>query len=133
MVAVLDACSMIAYLRGEPGGDVVNSIISNPINRCYAHVVNLMEVYYEFWRADSPRRAESAISDLLSDHIFPRDDIDTAFWKSVGAVKAQHALAIGDCFAIALCQKLKGELVTSDHHEMDALASAGVCPILFIR
>ena len=51
MNRVLDACAMIAFLRGEPGADVVRAILHNPSDACYAHAINLCEVYYDFVRA----------------------------------------------------------------------------------
>jgi hypothetical protein len=46
----LDACAMIAYLRGEPGGEVVDGFLTTPGTTCYAHTINLLEVYYDFIR-----------------------------------------------------------------------------------
>ena len=40
-----DACAMIAYLRGEPGGAVVDGFLNTPADRCYAHTINLLEMY----------------------------------------------------------------------------------------
>src|SRR5579859_979727 len=37
----LDACAMIAYLRGEPGGTVVDGFLNTPADTCYAHTINL--------------------------------------------------------------------------------------------
>lgn len=42
---ILDACAMIAYLRGEPGGEVVDRLLQDPAEVCFAHVLNLCEVY----------------------------------------------------------------------------------------
>ena len=42
----LDACAMIAYLQGEVGGSVVQSLLADPSTTCYAHSVNLCEVFY---------------------------------------------------------------------------------------
>ena len=64
MAAVLDGCAMIAYLRGEPGGDLVYSIISNPANTSHAHVINLLEVYYEFRRVSGPIASSPPDPDL---------------------------------------------------------------------
>ena len=133
MAAVLDACAMIAYLRGEPGADVVASILSNPANVCYAHAVNLAEVYYYFLNMADQTRAENAIRDLATDYVHFRDDMDPTFWKSVASLKAAHGIALGDCFCLALAQRIGGEIVTSDHGEFDPLVSLGLCPINFIR
>lgn len=50
MIYVLDACAMIAFLRAEQGGDLVQAILRNPENECFAHAVNLVEVHYDFCR-----------------------------------------------------------------------------------
>jgi predicted nucleic acid-binding protein len=42
-------------------------------------------------------------------------------------------MSLADAFAVALTQRLGGTLVTSDHHEFDAIAEEDVCPVLFIR
>jgi uncharacterized protein with PIN domain len=44
---VFDASALIAFLRDEPGAEVVESALSVP-EKCYAHALNLCEVYYDF-------------------------------------------------------------------------------------
>ena len=43
---VFDACAIIAYMEGEPGGDAVAALLSDSAAACYAHSLNLCEVYY---------------------------------------------------------------------------------------
>ena len=78
MRSAIDASGMIAYLRAEPGGEKVRALLASPGGECFAHVLNLCEVYYDFMR--------------------------------VG-----------------------GGVVTSDHHEFDAVAPLGIVPVRFIR
>jgi uncharacterized protein with PIN domain len=40
MNRILDACAMIAFLRDEPGAEVVEAILTHPTDRCFAHAVN---------------------------------------------------------------------------------------------
>jgi predicted nucleic acid-binding protein len=42
-------------------------------------------------------------------------------------------VSLADCCAIALTNRVGGTLLTSDHHELDPIASLGVCSITFIR
>lgn len=133
MIFVLDACAMIAYLRNELGGAVVDALLGDPANTCYAHVVNLMEVYYDFLRTAGRRRADAAIGALVNAGVQPRRDIGTRFWKYVGTLKAAHRIAVGDCFCIALAQRLNAQAITSDHREFDPLVPLNLCPIRFIR
>jgi hypothetical protein len=76
---VLDACAMIAYLKGEPGGPVVMSLLRDPDASCYAHSVNLCEVYYDFLRRSDPRTARRALNDLSSDGVIERPDMGKRF------------------------------------------------------
>jgi len=38
---------MVAYTEGEAGGTVVAALLSDPAAVCYAHSINLCEVYYQ--------------------------------------------------------------------------------------
>jgi len=134
MICVLDACAMIALLRGEPGEDVVWTHLCDPASACYAHALNLCEVYYDFYRVGGEAVARSAINDLKYLGVSERNDLDEAFWQEVGRVKAIYRkVSLADCCALALAARLGGSLLTSDHHEFDALAALGNWPIVFIR
>lgn len=74
------------------------------------------------------------ITDLYGLGVVERRDFEMAFWQEAGRLKAVHRrVSLADCCAMALTLRLGGELVTSDHHELDALAVAGICPINFFR
>src|SRR3712207_6314863 len=124
---------MLAYLKGEPGADVVDTLLRDPASICYAHVVNLCEVYYDFIRRSDERTARAAIKDLYADGVRERKDLNRKFWQRVGQLKARGGISLADCFCIALAQKLFGEVVTSDHREFDPLVPLSICSIRFIR
>ncbi len=134
MVYVLDACAMIAYLRGEPGAARVAEILDDQEDWCVAHVVNLCEVFYDFHRSCGEVVALAALNDLATAGVNERDQMSTALWQDAGALKANHRrVSLADCFAIALARKLEATILTADHHEFDPLALQGVCAIEFIR
>ena|SRR2546421_5766933 len=133
MNIVLDACAMIALLRTEIGEDIVWNHLSNPNNACFAHAINLCEVYYDFRRDSGEAPADEAIRDLKDLGVIERTDLDEAFWKDAGTLKAGGGISLPDCLAVALTNRLGGTLLTSDHREFDPVAAAGVCPITFIR
>ncbi len=133
MIFVLDACAMIAWLRNEPGADVVDRAVRDVNSQCLAHAINLCEVYYDAVRKDSEARAQDVLNDLQAVGIVERNDLDQAFWQEAGKLKAKGKISIADCFAITLTNRIGGSLLTSDHHELDAVAAVGVCPITFIR
>ena len=133
MIHVLDAGPMVAYLKAEPGAPVVAQTFTDNPGECYAHILNLAEVYYLFFRRGGISTAEAAIQTLLDAGVIPREDADSVFWKAAAAFKGRHPLALPDGFCLALAQKLSGIVVTTDHAEFDPLTPLGYCPILFIR
>lgn len=134
MTYVIDSSAMIAFLRNEIGAGTVAAILTDSGNEVCAHVLNLCEVFYDFARSDGEAAAKSAVNELLDAGVIERSDLDVAFWQQAGNLKAIYRrVSLADCFALALTLRLGGELVTSDHHELDALAAAGVCPIKFFR
>jgi len=134
MNCVLDACAMIAFLRGEAGAEVVRGILHDPADRCFAHAINLCEVYYHFFRVADVQTARSALRDLAATGIQTRHDMNAPFWMGVGELKGRiRKVSLADCFAVELSRRLAGEVVTSDHHEFDELATLQVCRVRFIR
>jgi uncharacterized protein with PIN domain len=81
---VLDASAMLAYLKGEAGAPLVDALLKNPAEPCYAHAINLCEVYYDFIRRSDERTAREAIADLLADGVIERKDMSRRFWLGVG-------------------------------------------------
>jgi PIN domain nuclease of toxin-antitoxin system len=130
---ILDACAMIAYLRGEPGGSLVEGFLQDQVSACYSHSINLCEVYYALIRNSDEPTARQAIDDLLAAGVLERTDMDRGFWSRAGEHKARGNISLPDCFCLALAQELSGQVVTSDHGEFDAIVPLGLCPIFFIR
>ena len=133
MTYILDANAMIAILNDEPGAELLGRILSPKGTVRYAHAINVCEVFYDALRESGEDKAQEALADIQSLGIETRSDMDDELWQSAGRVKASHRISLADAFAIAFTLKVNGRLLTSDHHELDALASAGVCPITFFR
>lgn len=101
MTYILDACAMIAYLRGEAGADVVSAILIDSMHEPLAHALNLCEVYYDFYRASGADVADGAVQDLMRVGVRIRSDISPEFWKAAGALKASlRRISLADCFAV---------------------------------
>jgi predicted nucleic acid-binding protein len=134
MNIVLDAGAMIAFLRGEPGKEVVRDHLSDAGNACHAHALNLCEVHYDFIRLAGDRAAKAALRDLRRVGVRPARSLSAGFWMRVGYLKGTiRKVSIADCFAITLAEELDATILTSDHHEFDPLAERGVCRVTFIR
>ena len=134
MSIVLDAGPMIAYLSTEPGGDLVREFLEDGDVPIFAHVVNLAEVFYHYSRDADVLSARRFIAALHADGVVARADLDTALWEDAAQLKADwRRISLADCFGIALARKLGADFVTTDHHELDVLDTAGVCSFVFIR
>lgn len=130
---VLDASAMLAYLRAEPGGDMVRDFLEDADVPIYAHTINLCEVFYDFVRTDDVIMARSIMRILKADGVAERADIDRALWEDAATLKAGHKMSLADAFGVALTRRLNADFVTADHHELDAVAAAGLCEVTFIR
>lgn len=133
MIYILDASAIIAWLRNEPGADVVDTAIRDLNSQRLVHTINLCEVYYDAYRNTGELHAEAVVADLAAVGVIERNDLDQAFWKEAGKLKAGGGVSLADCFAITLTTRMGGTLLTSDHGEMDKIAAAGICSITFIR
>jgi PIN domain nuclease of toxin-antitoxin system len=129
----LDAGAMIAFLDDEPGAEVVEDVLTEPGSTCYAHFLNLAEVYYIYFRRGGTMMAQDAVQSFQDAGTVVRDDNDTAYWQAAATFKGSHAMSLPDAFCLALAQRLGGTVVTTDHAEFDPLVPLGYCPILFIR
>jgi ribonuclease VapC len=129
MAAVLDACAMIAYLRGEPGSEMVKDFIELP--DCCAHGINLCEVGYKFSQAAGETVSRSALRDIYRAGVRIREDLDADFRRSVIRFKAQYPfLSLADCCVLALAKRLDAKLVTADREFKKASQEV---KIVFIR
>ena len=134
MIYVLDACAIIAFLRDEPGADVVAAALADADSASIAHALNLCEVYYDFHRASGESVAENAIVDLEKLGVQASEALTPDVWRKAAEIKSVHRrISLADCFALTLAASLDAELLTADHHELDAILKHGICRIRFIR
>jgi PIN domain nuclease of toxin-antitoxin system len=135
LIYVLDSSAMIAYLNHENGAEIVKGLIQDPGATCLAHGLNLCEVYYDAHRHSGEAAAESVVAELAAEGVIERSDLDPDFWRTVGRMKSDdlRRISLADACGVVLTQRAAGHFVTSDHHELDRVASAGACSILFIR
>ncbi len=138
MSLVFDSSAMLAFLKGEPGGDVVNNLLEDADVPKFAHAVNLCEVFYDFMVRADFATAQLAFETLRGLGIEERGDNDGAFWRDVAALiadgrRAGYRIALGDAWGVALARREDADFVTADRHELEAVRDAGACRILFIR
>lgn len=133
MIYIFDASAIIAYLDGEPGSGLVDSLLKNFDNTCYVHAINLCEIYYTYIRRKNEQTANRILLDLKMAGLVERQDMGSEFWQRVGELKARGRISLADCFCIALAEELSGEVVTSDRKEFAPFVALKICPVRFIR
>ena len=129
----VDACAVIAYLRQEPGAEVLQALIEHPTTFLVMHVCNLGEVYYDFFRDDGLTAAQTAWTNTLALPLALHRDADDAFIQRVGVIKVEERVSFADAFALSLAERLHIPLVTTDHHEFDAVERKGHFRFLWLR
>ena len=134
MTYVLDASAVIAMLKGETGGSVVDALLAETADTCAIHVVNLCEVFYDLVRLMGVESARVVIAETSRSGIVIREDTDSEFWQRAGLYKAEiKRVSLADCFCMALADRLNAEIITSDRHEFEAVRDQGLCRVTFIR
>ncbi|MCL1866124.1 MAG: type II toxin-antitoxin system VapC family toxin [Oscillospiraceae bacterium] len=133
---ILDACALIAYFKKEPGFELVLEYFEKANEEeitLFMHKLNLLEVYYGFYRDDGEETAETMLCDASSLPITFVDDLEEPLFHEAGRLKARYDISFADSFALALAS-VKGEpLVTCDHHDFGAIEHKEALKFSWIR
>jgi predicted nucleic acid-binding protein len=119
---ILDACSLIAFINAEEGGEKVKKLLEAVENEIYMHMINLGEVYYGFYKVEGRVKAETAIENLMQLPIYFVEDMSLDFVKTAGRYKASYKVSFADAFVLALAEKRQGQIVTTDRTEFEPVA-----------
>lgn len=115
-VRVLDSYSLISYIEGEAGKDVMIDVFRSARDsgkQCLMSVVNWGEVYYITLREAGQQRADNVahLIQTLPIHIVIAD---LELTRQAALFKAGKKMSYADCFAAALAKHRRVELVTGD-------------------
>ncbi|MCL2387704.1 MAG: type II toxin-antitoxin system VapC family toxin [Defluviitaleaceae bacterium] len=130
---VLDACALIALLSHENGADKVAAIYEDSRNKIIMNAVNLLEVYYDFYRTHGKATADEMVAHIEASAITIITQIDKAILSEAGRLKASYKISLADAFAVAQAKVTNGILITSDHHELDTIEVNEPIKFLWIR
>lgn len=128
---VLDSYGILAYLEDEPGADKVSDLLKRARDAgkpLLLSVVNWGEVYYIIRREAGKEAVDSA---MLALETLPIElvNVDRELAYAAAELKATHKMSYADCFAAALAQTRKAELVTGDK---EFKAIEGIIRILWL-
>jgi ribonuclease VapC len=138
MPRVLDSSALLAVVRGEPGANLVTAALADPAD-CYAHEVNLCEMFYVVLGETDTETARGAARQLLDTAgVLAFANPDREFLWEVGQLRARItservAASLADCFCMTTARHFGCELLTADHREFEPVAAMGLCQVRFIR
>ena len=130
---VVDACALIAYLRDEPGAEVLESLMADLQNDLSMHGVTLGEVYYDTRRVADQDSAWQVLTDVVGLPISVVRDLSDGFLAAAGEFKAGHRISYADAFVLALAQRTRASVITTDHHEFDPIEQTGQIVFHWLR
>ena len=114
--SVLDASALLAYLHGEPGGDIVQEILAlggviNVVN--YAEVLTRLEVAgADAADVDRALRDQGLIGGLLE--IVPLTEEDAVMIAQLRPKTQAYGLSLGDRACLATGLRLRKPVITAD-------------------
>lgn len=113
---VLDSYALLAYFEDEPGAEKVQRILEQAEKgkaSLLMSVVNWGEVYYSLRRSKGAEKAEDSL--LIIDQLpIKLVEVQRDFMYQVARLKANHPIALGDCFAAALAAEHSCPVITGD-------------------
>jgi predicted nucleic acid-binding protein len=129
---VLDACALVALLKGEPGAEKVAAAFDAAYKKTATIVmnkINLLEVYYDAYRTHGKEQADLMLANLKKGPVAINPEISDDIFAAAGRMKAVYRISLADSIALAQALTTGGELLTADHHEFDKIE--GIEPISF--
>lgn len=133
---VLDACALIAVLNKENGAESVKEILEQAKTESvsvYMNTLNLLEVYYGVLREYGYETALQVLSVIKSSSVIIVDTITDAVFKQAGRLKANYKISLADSIVLAEGIVRDAIVISSDHHEFDAIEESENIEFLWIR
>lgn len=119
---VLDSWAVLAFFEGVPAGQAVSDMIAESREKGVSllmTVVNAGEVWYIVAREVSQQQADEAVESLVRMGV-EFVDADWPLTRAAGTFKARYRMSYADCYAAALAQTRRAELVTGDKEFKEA-------------
>jgi predicted nucleic acid-binding protein len=112
----LDSWSVLAWLDGdEPAAEAVDDALRG--ERPAMSWINLVEVHYRTSRDHGKEEADRVLEELrprISEHL-----PGVSAMRAAASLKADHPMALADCFAVALAASQQAALLTGDPEIID--------------
>jgi predicted nucleic acid-binding protein len=137
MIYLLDACALIAFLAEEMGKgfEAVDALFDRAITEkitIYISIVNLVEVFYHFIRANGEEKALEIMREMDSFPVVVLDTISRDVYRDAARLKTRYSMSLGDVFLCATAKSLSATVVTKDH-EIEVAEQPENLSVLWIR
>ncbi|MCL2041153.1 MAG: PIN domain-containing protein [Bacteroidales bacterium] len=129
---VLDACAVLALIKGEQGMNIVKSAIESDAE-VFIHSVTLLEIYYNVAKELGIDSADLFFEQIIQTKIKIIYEITESTIKSAGYMKSKYKISLGDSFVLATAKWHKAKVISSDHHELDVIETSENIDFLWIR
>jgi predicted nucleic acid-binding protein len=111
MPTCFDSWAVLAWLDGqEPAAARVESAVGR--ERPFISWVNLVEVHYRVARVHGAAEADRVLAELR--RAVTEQLPGVSAMREVAALKAEHPIALADCFAVATASAGRATLLTGD-------------------
>jgi predicted nucleic acid-binding protein len=133
---VLDACALIAFFYKEEGGIKVKQTLERAQQNnaeVYMNKLNVLEVYYNMYRVEGENKAEEFYLQLLKLPVIIIDNISDEVFRVAARLKSKYRMSLADSIAVGEVVTKDAVLLTSDHHELEAIESSENITVEWIR
>jgi len=134
---VLDACAMVAILKGENGADSVDELFQQAVRGevlLSMSIINLLEVCYGFIKDIGLTKTREMMSTISQTPLEIIDTISQRVYSEAARIKGTyHRLSLADAVGVATAIDLSGIFVTADHHELESIESKETLNFLWFR
>jgi len=122
---IIDACALLAFLNDEEGADKIEALLNQPAASDISvsmSIINLLEVYYGELRDNGADIAQVVLDIVQHYSIKIINTVSERIFREAARLKAAYKISIADCIGLATAIELSGQFVSSDHHELEAVA-----------
>jgi len=117
---------MVALVNGEEGAEAVDNLFQQAVKgevKLYMSIINLLEVYYGFIGDIGIAKTQEIMKVIDETPLVIINTISQQAYHEAARIKGtRHKLSLADSVGIATAAELDGIFVTSDHHELEAIA-----------
>ena len=135
MLYLLDACSLMTVINGEPGEQKVLDLLERARTdktRLFMSIVQLLEIYYDQLYIFGEHEARLIVESILAEPITIIETISYPVMYEAGRFKTSYSMSLADSIACASAKIFDATLVTKDD-EIKAVGAAREFSVMWLK